>query len=109
MAEPLAFPESNMEWYGKGDIAPLPAFRDPDTGQSISCWQLGDAELAEVSRTGKVWLRVWGIHPPVFVEGTDPFTDPVGIPPNRDSPVASEPPPPTGDEPEADEIDSEDG
>lgn len=37
------------------------------TTESISCWRLSPAEIEEVKRTGRVFLSVWGRHPPVSV------------------------------------------
>lgn len=35
-----------------------------------SCWKVTADELAEINRTGCVWLGVWGQqHPPVVVSG----------------------------------------
>ena len=46
--------------------------------ESVSCWALDDEELAEIRRTGRVWLRVAGRgHPHVKVQGTWPFVRPV--------------------------------
>ena len=73
MAEPVEFDEQNTTWIGQGDVDELPAFRDIASGENISCWRLNPAELAEVQRTGVVWLRVWGVHPPVYVDGFHPF------------------------------------
>ena len=64
MAEPVEFDEQNTAWIGQGDVDELPAFRDMVSGESISCWRLNPDELAEVQRTGVVWLRVWGVQPP---------------------------------------------
>lgn len=76
MAEPITFPETNFNWTGPTpDIADLPAYYDPDRGETVSCWELTEAELAEVASTGKVWLHVFGVHPPVIVSGERPFTD----------------------------------
>ena len=75
MAEPTQFPQANMEWQGQGDVGPLPVFRDPETGENISRWELTDEERIAVLETGTVWLRVWGQHPAVYVEGTYPFLE----------------------------------
>ena len=73
MAEPVQFDQVNTSWYGEGDVGALPVFRDTDTGENISCWELSAEEQIEVLRTDKIWLRVWGNHPPVYLEGMDPF------------------------------------
>lgn len=42
-----------------------------DGAQVISCWRLSSEELAEVARTGVVWLRVAGTSVvPMHVSGT---------------------------------------
>ena len=77
MAEPVEFTEQNTVWSGQGDVEELPVFRDIDSGENISCWRLNPSEIAEVQRTGIVWLRVWGTHPPVYVHGDHPFAEEV--------------------------------
>jgi hypothetical protein len=64
------FPESNIVLMPPADAEPgsclpLPAHRSPD-GRFLSCWKLTDEELAEVQRTGMIWLAAWGV-PPVYV------------------------------------------
>ena len=74
MAEPIHFPESNTTWHGPTgmpDVGDLPSYREKD--ETISCWQLTDDEKAEVLKTGVVWLHIWGIHPPVSIQGLGPF------------------------------------
>ncbi len=47
----------------------LQSFADGE--QIISCWRLTRAEIAEIARTGVVWLSVMGqALPPVLVSGT---------------------------------------
>ena len=74
MGEPIEFEEQNLVW-GKsaGDSDDLPCFRDEVCHENISCWRLNEAELADVARTGVVWLHVWGQHPPVNICGEYPF------------------------------------
>ena len=72
MAEPLKFDQVNALWYGEGDIAPLPVHQTED-GENISCWELSAEEQIAVLETGRVWLRVWGQHPAVYVDGVAPF------------------------------------
>ena len=80
MAKFVEFPEANMVWKGDGkDVGDLPAHRTEvplsgGTGTlSISCWELSPDELAEVQRTGQVWLHSYGRHQPVLIMGTCPF------------------------------------
>jgi hypothetical protein len=40
----------------------------------VSCWKPTAEELAEIQRTGRVWLVIYGqTMPPVSVEGISPF------------------------------------
>lgn len=40
----------------------------------ISCWKLTAEELAEIQRTGRVWLGVCGhTMPPAYITGIKPF------------------------------------
>ena len=72
MATPVEFPEQNTVWRGSGDVDELPAFLDREKGETISRWRLNEKELAEVQKTGVVWLYVWGNHPPVLIVGQNP-------------------------------------
>jgi len=39
-------------------------------GGIVSCWRLDEEELAEINKTGVVWLQVVGSGtPPVFISG----------------------------------------
>lgn len=87
MAEFIDFPEANdvlkaapgTEAY----VSDLPIFRQPLPGQQlkpgympcvVSCFQLSPQELAEVNRTGRLYLQVLGhTHPPVSISGLSPF------------------------------------
>lgn len=41
----------------------------------ISCWKCTPEELAEINRTGRVWLGIMGVTmPPAWLSGTKPFT-----------------------------------
>lgn len=61
------------------EVEPLSVFR----GQmgdcrpvTISCWKVTAEEMAEIQRTGRVWLLVLGHGiPPVAVTGTKPFEE----------------------------------
>lgn len=72
MARPLAFPEANdlnrpppgME----GVVVPLHVRRSDCC--LISCWRLAPDEIAEILRTGVVWLSVIGhALPPIMISG----------------------------------------
>lgn len=40
----------------------------------ISCWKMTADELAEINRTGRVWLGIVGPSmPPAFLAGISPF------------------------------------
>ena len=77
MAASVEFEEANTVWRGWAEDEDRPAVDDlpahQDEQRSISCWQLTAEELAEVARTGRVWLHVWGRQPPVYVGGDYPF------------------------------------
>lgn len=73
MALPVTFREANAilgppagEEEG---VVPLPILRKD--GRLVSCWRPSAAELAEILRTGRIWLSVWGdrTQPPVHVAG----------------------------------------
>ena len=86
MAKSVEFKEQNALWgggpaskYGEevGDLNVHMHGSD-----SWSCWELDEVELAEIKKTGRVWLRVIGMHPPVYISGRNPFvrTKTLGIP-----------------------------
>lgn len=48
---------------------------NPDVPFIVSCWQLSPEEIAEVQKTGRVYLGVMGKTTyPVSVIGVNPFT-----------------------------------
>ena len=73
MAQAVAFDEANAILGpppGEDEnVTPLPVLRRD--GRLVSCWRPSAAELAEILRTGKIWLSVWGerTQPPVWVTG----------------------------------------
>lgn len=82
MAVPADFPEANFT------LKPAPGTEDTVTALVVhhtpatevtppvltSCWKLTPDELAEVTKTGVVWLHVLGeTSYPVAVTGTNPF------------------------------------
>ena len=84
MAVPASFDESNSVLSAplgmEEKVEPLSVwlgFTDPPEYQQpvvLSCWKLTAEELAEVNRTGRVWLWIWGATmPPAVVNGTHPF------------------------------------
>jgi hypothetical protein len=85
MATGIDFPEANFT-YGppagmtEDQVKSLRVFTGPTHSEDrldrevISKWQLTPEELAEIARTGVVWLYIIGDgHPPVYVTGTSPF------------------------------------
>ncbi len=80
---PISFDESNEVLNGttklsEGDICEcLSILRSETTNGTlciVSCWKLTTEELAEVIKTGRVWLTVCGSKmPPVTLSGTKPF------------------------------------
>ena len=77
MAAPTDFEGTNFLWKGwpadpetgRPEVGDLPVREDRDQRTSVSCWKLSESELAEVARSGVVWLQVVGQHPPVYVAG----------------------------------------
>lgn len=74
MANPTSkFPkglEPNRNWLGpREDIGDLPVHfsHEPEGDRSLSCWELQPGEYQEIVRTGKVYLSIYGMHPPVYV------------------------------------------
>ena len=68
MAEGVHFPQANDTWRSDSKaVGDLPAYREGI--RSISCWQLTAQELKEIVTTGKIYLHVWGHHPPVYIGG----------------------------------------
>lgn len=64
---------------GHEDVEPLAVCRtyqedDAKTPVVISCWKCTAEELAEINRTGRVWVSVKGqTMPPIAVLGRSPF------------------------------------
>lgn len=81
---PIDFVESNERVDARVPVAdvgmqPLSVFRGVTDGTRImiSCWQLTPEEMAEVQRTGRVWLLVFNDeHPVVHMAGESPFGPP---------------------------------
>ena len=72
MGRPLDFPEANVVYWPpaglEDDVVPLQVRRDDHC--LVSCWKMSADELAEIARTGVVWLSVMGTAlPPVMVSG----------------------------------------
>ncbi len=73
MATPIAFKGANLQLIPppgeEANCVPLDVLRRD--GQIISCWMPSAAELAEILKTGRIWLSVWGgrTSPPVYVTG----------------------------------------
>ena len=78
MATPATFDRANCVHRGPegSEIDDLHTWKGEDLhGRDVvvSCWQLDEAERAEVARTGRVWLGVLGGQPPVWLTGVDPL------------------------------------
>lgn len=61
MAEGIDFPGRNFTLKappGRTDVVDLHAFLQPDGPANVSCWRLSAEELAEVNRTGCIYLSV---------------------------------------------------
>lgn len=82
---PVPFPQANATLVGTpddraaGTVLDLPVYRYVDNDGKpyvISKWKLSTDELAEIMRTGEVWLHAWGTtHPPIAVSGANPFKE----------------------------------
>lgn len=79
---PTSFTESNHVldkppgWdYDQCEALSVCVTKQPDgMPVVISCWKVTAEELAEINRTGRVWLVVPGRSmPPVSVQGSTPF------------------------------------
>jgi hypothetical protein len=79
---PTAFDEENgvldrPHEMSIDECEPLSVWQgETETGQPvvISCWKPTQDELAEIQRTGRVWLFVFGRSmPPVALMGFSPF------------------------------------
>lgn len=78
MATPTAFEEANITFAkDQKEYIPLPALAFGDEyGQVITCWQMTPEELAQVAKTGKVWLTMLTFNQPlqpVMLHGAEPF------------------------------------
>lgn len=57
MAKSIPFPEQDdvaTSASGKPGVGPLPIKQFP--GSNLSCWQLDPDEIAEIQRTGVIWV-----------------------------------------------------
>lgn len=62
------------------DVTPLNVCRThlegTDTPVIVSCWKVTPEELAEINRTGRVWLQLIGERMvPALLSGTNPFAN----------------------------------
>lgn len=81
MAVPASFDESNAYLSRPASMTedecdPLSIAHVEANGieQVVSCWKLTADELAEVNRTGRVWLGICGVTmPPAWISGVSPF------------------------------------
>lgn len=87
MAQGVGFEGANVVYQApKGDDNCVDLETFADGQQIISCWRLSEEELAEVARTGVVWVSVVGtVLIPLYVSGTALLT--VGDRPARAEPV----------------------
>lgn len=81
MGVATSFDESNHhlgppKGVSEDECYTLSTWQGPLDGQPVvvSCWKFTAEELAEINRTGRVWLMIWGATmPPACVLGTSPF------------------------------------
>lgn len=83
MAEACSFPESDavldkpngMTYEDCSALSILRVQTADGMPAVVSCWKLTAEELAEINRTGRVWLMIYGVTmPPSVVCGEKPFT-----------------------------------
>lgn len=82
MAVPAGFDEANLvldkpegTTYDQCEaLQVLRAQYGDGTPVVFSCWKLTPEELAEVNRTGRVWLAIYGeTMPPALIHGQKPL------------------------------------
>lgn len=73
---PVDFPQSNVTFAkDQPEYRPLPAHRT-DAGIVTSCWELSDEELAEITKTKRIWFSVYTFNQPLQPQlpmAHDPF------------------------------------
>lgn len=64
----------------EAEVASLPVFSNGHV--CVSCWELTEAERAEIFATGRIWLFVWAGHtqPPVSLQVERPDLPAKGSP-----------------------------
>lgn len=85
--KPINFPEANLVLgapkksdgsivEGYEDCQDLPLFKGVCNGKPvlISCWELNEAEKAEIANTGQLWVYVYAYNqPPIGLATGYPF------------------------------------
>lgn len=74
MGQPVEFEGQNLVLRppaGSENVSPLPIFRNGTC--CVSCWELSDAEIAEIVKSRRVYLSVFfgQTQPPVFLGGEE--------------------------------------
>jgi hypothetical protein len=79
---PITFPQVNVvlrrpDTMSNERCGTLPIYRgETEEGYpvSISCFSLGDEEIAKIIKEKKIWLYLYAmIHPPVALSSVDPW------------------------------------
>ena len=74
---PVDFPQRNIRFAdNQPEYMPLPACFIADQGMVISCWKLSPEEIAEIQRTGVLWIKQLSFgHPlqPLLPQAETPF------------------------------------
>lgn len=83
--KPVDFPESNCTYHGdpEQDIDDVESFVGTDINNNkciVCCWEVTPQEIAEIARTGKLWLHFYSDGMPVHaLAAYNPFSQPTDI------------------------------
>jgi len=78
--KPIEFKEANQYLgapKGCADVVKtMPVFKHPEQNWLITCWEVSPEEAAEIARTGRLYLHIFGPTTyPVTIDVESPFKD----------------------------------
>lgn len=77
---PIQFPGFNVTFgAAQPEYLPLPAYRNPDTGEVTACWEMTAEERAVVANTGCVYVTLLAFGGPLTPSRVS-VTPPEGLP-----------------------------